>query len=443
MLERLLGQSQSCDCGKTHHVGTKRAVIDRNAIGCVGDVARSLGWRGLVLVVADERTFAVAGEQTETALTTGGFTCARFIFGGEPVAGPESVRAVQDVIGDAAALVAVGSGTIGDIVKSAADAAGRPYLAVGTALSMNGYTSAISALLDGGIKTTVPVRPAEAVVIDLDVCAAAPQEMTLAGLGDMLSKPFSESDWRLSALVDGGYHCDVPGQILTEAFDRMLTDAAAIGRSEPEALRSLAEATLLSGISMAMAGVSSPASGGEHLISHYWDMMCYGKGAHPFAFHGTQVGVACCLIEEVHYRIQDLDADAIDIDACVDAWPATKELLDARVRTRHPNLPASVVDGIVEQARKKWRPPDEQAARLERIQASLGRIQEKTGEALLPRGAVLKALRDATAPTEAAAIDESLSNDVDDWHIVRDIRARYTVWDLAAEVGVIGRYQNV
>ena len=402
-------------------------------------MAQALALPGPTLLVADPDTWAAAGAPTEQSLAAHGVDFRRLIIGRHPVAGPESIAALTGQLGDAASLVAVGSGTVNDIVKSTAHGRGLPYLAVGTALSMNGYTSAISALLDGGVKRTVTATPPIGVVIDLDICAAAPLAMTLAGLGDMLSKPFSEADWRLAHHVDGGYHCEVPGNVLGAEFTRMLDDAAGIGHADPDALGSLAESILLSGISMAMAGVSSPASGGEHLISHYWDMLCYGRGEHPYALHGTQVGVACCMIEPLHHAVQALATESPDLEAALARWPATEAECADRVRARHPSLPEDVVENVILEAVKKWRPRAEQRERLSRFLSNKEEVLAHVGQALLPAGAVLGALERARAPIAPHQVHPNLKGTMTDWMHVRDMRARYSVLDLASELGVGGQ----
>ncbi len=392
-LDQLLGRTIECGCGQSHVVYSRHVGLARGAVADTGALMAAAGVSDDVLLVGDPDTLAAAGAQTRASLEGAGARVRVFALPSDPVARPELVAAIRQARGDAAGYVAVGAGTVNDLVKAAAFADDRPYGVVGTALSMNGYTSSIVALLEGGVKRTRTARPPLAVVLDLDICAAAPRAMTLAGLGDMLSKPFSEADWRLATALDGGYYCDRPGALLSDAFDRMLRDADGIGRSDPDALESLAESVLLSGISMAMAGGSSPASGGEHLVSHYWDMMRYAVDEHPFALHGTQVGVACVMIESLHHRVlAALPGLEIDTDRLVAAWPPTERACAAAIRGRHRALPSDVVDSIVEQALPKWRPPDEYRARLARIESLAPRLHAHLEGALLPPGAVANAL---------------------------------------------------
>jgi len=362
--------------------------------------------------------------------------------GHHPVATPfEAERVAQHAVSATqtthpASIVAVGAGTVNDIAKTAAFSLQRPYVSVGTALSMNGYTSAISALLDGGVKRTVPAAPPIAVIMDLDICAEAPSKMTRAGFGDMLSKPFSEADWRLAHAIDGIPWHAAPGELLASVYPSMLADSHAIGRCEAEALRSLTHAILLSGMAMAFAGVSSPASGGEHLISHYWDMGQYAGGGHPFALHGTQVGIACCLVEPLHHQVATLPVGFLNIDEAMAAWPDSKETARERIRARHARMPDDVREGIVAEGLKKWRPVDIQRARLEQIHSKWAEVSAQWRDALLPMGTVREALLNVGGSVLPAEIHMGLSNELSQWMHVRDMRSRYTVLDFASEIGL-------
>jgi glycerol-1-phosphate dehydrogenase [NAD(P)+] len=420
---------------------TEHVLVGRGVLASAGEICSQL-LDTQVLLVADPETYAAAGQTTAESLRNAGLTVDLHLLDEHPVATPmEAEKVVSHAVAIAdvenpASLVAVGAGTVNDITKTAATSLNRPYVSVGTALSMNGYTSAISALLDGGVKRTVPATPPVAVLIDLDICAAAPMNMTLAGFGDMLSKPFSEADWRLSHAIDDVPWHAAPGDLLASVYPSMIAAAHDIGRCEAEALSSLAHAVLLSGMAMAFAGVSSPASGGEHLISHYWDMGQYAKGQHPFALHGTQVGVACCLIERLHHQVSQLTKYDLQLDEALRAWPTTSVDARKRVESRHLQMPADVRERIVTEALKKWRPLDEQRKRLERAQCRWDTISDRWREALLPLGTVSRALIDVGGAIRPVEVHPSLSNELADWLHVRDMRSRYTVLDFASEIGL-------
>jgi hypothetical protein len=177
------------------------------------------------------------------------------------------------------ALIAVGSGTICDTVKLAAAATKLPSAAVATATSMNGYPSVIAAVLREGVKRTDPANPPIVVLADLDVLCHAPARMIAAGMADLLAKPVSTADWTLANALLGD-PISLDGLTVVEQ-SAMLADGIApeLPPRKPEAIARLFEALFVSGLAMAVSGASSPASGGEHLISHYLDMTALaGRG---------------------------------------------------------------------------------------------------------------------------------------------------------------------
>ena len=65
-------------------------------------------------------------------------------------------------------------------------------------------------------------------------------------------------------------------------------------------LKELVDSLTLNGISMEIAGDSSPASGSEHLISHALD-----KFLHKPELHGVQVGIATYIMAKVQrHRVE-------------------------------------------------------------------------------------------------------------------------------------------
>lgn len=117
------------------------------------------------LVVADERTWAVAGKAVEAGLRSAGVAaCDPLVFPAEPClyASLDNAHTIADRLrtldaetGSAVVPIAVGSGTINDLTKLAAKNVGRRYAVVGTAASMDGYTGAGAPISDNGGKVTM------------------------------------------------------------------------------------------------------------------------------------------------------------------------------------------------------------------------------------------------------------------------------------------------
>jgi glycerol-1-phosphate dehydrogenase [NAD(P)+] len=394
------------------------------------------------VVIADAETFAAAGEKTEAALIAAGFEPRRLIL--EARAGDDHlvcedgvIRALATILGAEknAVAVAVGAGTVNDIAKDASHQLGRDYLAVPTAASMNGYTSTIAAVLVAGVKRTLPSRQPRAIVADIDVLAAAPAHLNLAGFGDLLSKPVSQGDWLLSHFVRDVPYDEAPNAIIDALFARLLDEAPAIGRGEGPGLRTLMEAILVSGFSMALAGSSAPASGGEHLVSHYWDMEQLTAGAPLLGLHGTQVGVATRLSARLFERLLAIDPATIDPKALAAKKP------DASVydglAALHPGLDAATVGEVRTQLLRKQRFGAELEAELALVKARWPEIHARIGACFIGVAKIEKALRDAGCVDRASVMGCDRERLVHTLRVCRHIRDRYVAFDLMDDLGVL------
>ena len=110
----------------------------------------------------------------------------------------EAVEATGDAAG---LLVTIGSGTMADIGKVVSLRRGLPHIVVQTAASVNGFADDQSVLLVDGAKRTTPTRWPDALVIDLDVIAAAPIDLNRAGVGDLASMFTAPADWLLASTI--------------------------------------------------------------------------------------------------------------------------------------------------------------------------------------------------------------------------------------------------
>ena len=454
-LEAHLGWSHDCECGTHHEVATGRVIIEAGLVDDAGPLVEALVGRGgeaalaRVLLVADRNTWSIAGERIFAALDDAGVALPPVILGLAPPGEDHApaVKADEGVVAELvehvdasprpSLLLAVGSGTVNDIVKMAAAETALPCAVFATAPSMNGYTSAIAAIEVGGVKRTLPAPAPLIVAADPEVLAAAPVRMARSGLADLLSKPVASADWRLAHLLRGDPYCERPVALVDEAVEAVLERAGAIGTGgDPDAGAILFEALLLSGMSMAAAGSSAPASGGEHLISHFLDMTAPHEPGGPRtpALHGEQVGVGTRVSLRLYRELLSLSVHDIDWEAASRSRP-DGEAVRARLEDEAGFLPEEVREEILEQAAAK----SAGAGPVETWQATLRERWEDVRADLGPRledGARYEeALTEAGCPATAAAIGvpaEALHRAV---RLARFIRDRYTVLDLAADLG--------
>jgi glycerol-1-phosphate dehydrogenase [NAD(P)+] len=149
----------------------------------------------------------------------------------------------------------------------------------------------------------------EAIIADTDILATAPDIMLQAGLGDMLAKYISVCEWRISHLVYGDPYCEEIAGMVRSCLRRIVDQSDGLMRRDPEALKSVLEGLVISGISMAFAEISRPASGLEHYFSHLWEMQALQRGK-PSDLHGIQVGVGTLIVLWIYEHM--LATEAVD-----------------------------------------------------------------------------------------------------------------------------------
>lgn len=273
---------------------TEQVLIGAGVLSSVDDVFRQSFGDQPAQVVADENTFRVAGEQVQRELESAGrHVLEPYVFPGRPTlyAAYDNVERLREALGGQPAIpVAVGSGSLNDIVKRASFECDRRYMAVATAASMDGYTAFGAAITKEGYKQTMTCPAPRAVLADLDLLRTAPPEMTASGYADLLGKVTAGADWIIAdALGVEKVNRPVWSMVqdpLREAIDR----PAELRAGDQTAMDSLIEGLIMSGLAMQSAASSRPASGAEHQFSHLWEMEGLGHDAEPPLSHGFRSG---------------------------------------------------------------------------------------------------------------------------------------------------------
>ncbi|MDQ4064970.1 MAG: iron-containing alcohol dehydrogenase [Actinomycetota bacterium] len=190
------------------------------------------------------------------------------------------------------AIVAIGGGRCLDVAKLASARAGLVNVAVPTQLSHDGICSPVAVVPNeaGESESLGAVEP-RFVYLSMPTLLHAPIGSVRAGIGDLLANPLALKDWAL-AVERGLDEMDQRAwDMSVESFELIQGDLdrdPADSVSDIEFHRRLADALILSGMAMVIAGTSRPASGGEHEISHAIDSVFGGR-----AMHGAQVAFGC------------------------------------------------------------------------------------------------------------------------------------------------------
>ena len=416
---------------------TRTVTIGAGKLASVADVfEESFGDREAV-IVADENTFEVAGKEVQRQLEEAGHKLVEpYVFPGEPAlyAGYGNIETLVEALREHDAIpIAVGSGTLNDIVKRSSYECERPYMCVGTAASMDGYTAFGASIEKDGHKQTLTCPAPRAVLADVDILVGAPARMTASGYADLLGKVTSGADWLVADALEVE-KIDPKGWSLVQDHLRgWIGEPSELQAGDGEAMDQLIEGLVMSGLAMQSYQSSRTASGAEHQFSHLWEGEGLGRDDDPPLSHGFKVGVGSIAIAALYERVLDRDLGDLDIEAVRASWP-TREELEREVRAAH-TIPG-LTEAAVDQSLSKYISDDELAERLELLREIWPDLREKVAEQLMPAGQLKEMLEEAGCPTSPEEIGLGWEDFKATYSRARMIRSRYTVLDLAAETGI-------
>ncbi|MBE2222213.1 MAG: sn-glycerol-1-phosphate dehydrogenase, partial [Anaerolineae bacterium] len=266
------------------------------------------------LIVSDDNTYEALGNEVETALKERKFTPHSLILQGNGNHVKADARNILNVLvalqPETAVIVAIGSGTITDIVRFVSHRTGLPFISMPTAASVDAYSSFTTSIMVEGVKHSLQAKQPDAIFVSIDTLRTAPPPMTAAGFGDMLAKYTALADWKLAhLLVDEPYDIELVKSVEI-ALDRCVSEVEEIGEHSRKGIEILIDGLNESGICMAKAKNSRPASGSEHSLSHYWEIT-HLKRDQPLALHGARTGVAAGVIAGLYEKIRCLSREEV------------------------------------------------------------------------------------------------------------------------------------
>ena len=423
---------KNCPCGKTHQSDVKNIITGSGAVNKLPDVLNQMGTKK-VFLLADCNTYSAAGKAITTLLSDNGIAYSQYVFSDTALEPDEKAvgAAVMHYDADCDIVVAVGSGVINDIGKILSNTANCPYIIVATAPSMDGYASATSSMTMGGLKISLPSRCADVIIGDTDILKNAPEKMLKAGIGDMVAKYISISEWRISHLITGEYYCDAVADLVRTALKKCVDNADGLLKRDERAVEAVFEGLIIGGVAMAYAGLSRPASGVEHYISHVWDMRGASLGT-PVELHGLQCALGTLIAMRLYEKFKKITPDKEKALAYVNGFDYSKwsEELRAFLGTAAESMIA------LEEKEQKYNAKKHEkrlGCLIENFQNVLQIINEE-----LPTLADIEELFEKTGlPTtlEEIGLDEELLPVT--FKATKDIRDKYVLSSMCWDLGIL------
>ncbi|MBN1537276.1 MAG: sn-glycerol-1-phosphate dehydrogenase [Anaerolineales bacterium] len=248
-------------------------------------------------LVCDTNTSAALGERIGQLFNAQGWAVNSIILGGKEVIADE--RTLEETLdrsgNDPGVFLAVGSGTLTDITRYCSHKKETAFISLPTAPSVDGFASSIAPIVIKGYKQSVPCQAPMAIFADLQTLCQSPKPMIAAGFGDMLGKYTALADWRLAHIIMGESFQELIAARMEQALHACVENCDEIHRADAQGIRRLMDGLVESGICMALAGNSRPASGSEHHLSHYWEMLLLQQ-KRPAVLHGVKVGIGTILM---------------------------------------------------------------------------------------------------------------------------------------------------
>jgi len=415
---------------------TKEVVVVRGAAHAMPDMLRRAAPGARWMLVADETTWDVAGEAAQALLEARGIALAPpLMLPARPRLKPRaaaSATIARKLAAHDLTPVAVGSGVVNDLVKHAAALAGKPYVCLATAASMDGYAASGAALLDeDGFKRTLACPPPVAVLADLGVLGAAPARMTAWGYGDLAGKAVAGADWLLADALGVEALSRRPYDMVQTHLGDWLGAPGRLAAREPEAMGDLMAGLLVSGFAMQAHGNSRPASGSDHQFSHLWEMENLQVDGEPAA-HGACVGVGCVAMLAM-YEWLLARPDAAPASAVAQAQDGFDEA--ALSREIDAAFDREEFRAAARDEMQGKRATGSRRARIERFAGIWPQLRSQLARQLIGAGDMQQRLRTIGGAAHPRDLGIARARLAADYRRARLIRRRYTLLDLLDELG--------
>lgn len=425
-----------------HATETKALRIGAGILPQTGELFKELFPGCRAIVIADPTTFKVAGSDVQKSLAAAGVALDEpHIFTAPDLHAEWTfVEELDAVLKNTDAIpVAVGLGTINDLTKLCSHHNNRRYMVVGTAASMDGYTSYGASITYKCAKQTFSCPAPLGVLADTAIIAAAPKELTASGYADLFAKVPAGADWIISDALGIEPLDKRSFSIVQDGLHDALGDPEGIRKGTVETIEPLVEGLMLGGFAMQALQSSRPASGADHQFSHLWNMEHHTMPDGRTPSHGFQVSIG--LLASLAYYDQFLKSDIahLDVESAVAAWPewdeAERYARELYAGTDFPEI------GVVE-TRAKYIDKDHLRAQLNLLKNNWTEIKARLEKQLVSFNEASRRLRIVGAPTLPE--DIGLTRERMRASVIRaqHIRRRFTILDVAVRTNMLEKWSD-
>ena len=249
----------------------------------------------------------------------------------------------------------------------------------------------------------------------------------------MVGKYSAINDWKLSHAINDEYYCGAVAKMVEDSLEKCIKSAEGLKDRKDGAIQTLMEGLVLTGIAMSFAGNSRPASGSEHHLSHFIEMMYLFDGKEA-PLHGEKVGVNTLLMNSIREKISNMNPDLDKITQTAHSFDKGKWTEDVRILFRQ------AAPGVIRiNEKEKINDLDERLARVARIIGQWDKIVEILRD-VPPLKEIEAVLKKAEAPVTLKELGVDRETVINGLIYAKEVRARYTVLQLAWDLGVLNLF---
>ena len=242
------------------------------------------------------------------------------------------------------------------------------------------------------------------------------------------------TDWKMAQIINGEYYCESIVQMVRTSLQSVAENIEKAAARDEQTVGKIMEALVLTGIAMSFVGNSRPASGSEHHISHYWEMMFLHEGKKA-VLHGTKVGIGTVAVSKMYDWLWETP---VDFDAARRlAQARSYEAWAKEIRRAYPEAAEGVL--ALEQETGK-NSTEGVLRRIDAIEAHFAEMKAFARSWLPKSEEIRKMLAQYGAPVNPHEVGISAQQIEDGVLYAKELRNRYGLLQILFDIGLLAPF---